>query len=351
MKSMRKKRYQWSSYALTAILALCIWSCSKSSSSLDKDKGSPKPDPKSQQVDVYVAFSAVSIGAVIKYDAKIYKNDQQLYSYGDANLSTMISAMEVADGKVYAVGGKIEFKNGNNSFGGVLWEGQTEQYFGLNNTMVSSLKKTGKDTYLMIMDVAYQSTNIWKNEVKLHTIYGYYGSNMVVSGDDIYSCGEANGKAVIFKNESLLYTLSTGTCYVNAIWVEGNTVYAVGRERVGTKFMARVWKNGDLFYDYGEGEVCDICVSQNILYTTGYLYKVDNQVAKVWKNDKELYSLSNGNANAEGFAIGVVGKDIYVGGADNRTCKIWLNGALKYVMGSQVNDSKAYFSMRLVPKS
>lgn len=123
-----------------------------------------------------------------------------------------------------------------------------------------------------------------------------FSVDIFISGNDVYTCGNTNNKAVYWKNGQMT-ELTNGDFYASAsaIVVKDNIVYVAGYER-----------NSNGFY-----------------------------VAKYWKNGTEVI-LSDGSTHARVEDLAVVGNDIYIVGSDAAGALYWKNGTPVVIRSSNV---------------
>lgn len=127
----------------------------------------------------------------------------------------------------------------------------------------------------------------------------------------------------------------------------GADVYVGGYEVVGSKRIARVWKNGVIYpitEDPYNAEIKGICVSGTDVYAVGNVHTPDGAtIMKVWKNG---IATPLPPANAEASSIFVSGTDQYVVGVDYKEDgggEVWKNGVeTDYANGAPFEISGPY---------
>ncbi len=141
----------------------------------------------------------------------------------------------------------------------------------------------------------------------------FYANGNVYAGGYI-NTGNKNIAAIW--NDEILTTLTDGTSnsVVNAIYVDGTTVYAVGSTLPSTtgKQKAMLWKNGvqtELTDGTTTAEAQSIYVNQGNVYIGGY----DNNEPMIWKNGIESQLTSQG-FGGNVFGICVLGGTVYASG-------------------------------------
>jgi hypothetical protein len=153
---------------------------------------------------------------------------------------------------------------------------------------------------------------------------------------DIYISGTMNGRAVYWKNDTLVY-LTDGTlpAAANSIIVSGNDVYVAGREGG----QAAYWKNGtknQVVTDGGSNQgrstgATSIAILGNDVYLGGYQANptIGNSgrvyIGRIWKNGIRFDSLTYSPAVFVN-SLFVSGNDLYVAGSGLGVAKYWKNG-------------------------
>jgi hypothetical protein len=203
------------------------------------------------------------------------------------------------------------------------------------------------------------------------------------TAQEVYVGGKENNKATVWKDEYPT-TLSTGNACIYSVVADNDFVYAAGYEVDAGKLMAKLWRNGNLLYQFnGDAMIAhaySIAIAGNNVYVAGYasnstggsyrgkvwkdgieepnysdaqlLYSVfvsdgivyatgmtlEDKVA-VWKNGNLLYTLtSNSNTTVAYGSVVVVGSDVYTAGydkvGDNFIARVWKNNNVHYTLGS-----------------
>ena len=268
----------------------------------------------------------------------------------------------------------------------VVWKNGTPNHLTPGNGFVSSVFVVGEDVYT----AGYESgtgenvAKVWKNGVVLYSLTdGTYRANanaVAVSGSDVYVAGNENSsgsigklwkngvaeagysdawllysisiegsdvyvagisltfKAAVWKNGTLLYTLTPGAgnhAAYSTVVVDGD-VYTVGHEQTGEwgeNCVQKVWKNNTALYTLGTftnfkyPSIMGICISDGIIYVVGDgINGAGIRVAKLWTNGAGT-DLSDGTIDAFAYSVFASGKDIYVAGTENYgKALLWKNG-------------------------
>ena len=172
----------------------------------------------------------------------VYKNNDILYTlYG---LPTRIF---VKDNDVYTIG----ITPVHNNSGGVWKNDQLLYYLG-ENIFPVDIKVVGKDIYVL---GAHSSTfYVYKNSSLLYEFNALVSSSFDVVGSDVYVGGQLEensiSRAVVFKNNKILYTLGDGNLesYCSGVKVVDGHVFSIVQEG----FLGRVYKDKEVLY-YMEG--------------------------------------------------------------------------------------------------
>ena len=184
-----------------------------------------------------------------------------------------------------------------------------------------------------------------------------YAQSVYVSGSssasgqaDVYVSGqEYNGSkyvAKIWKNGNP-QTLTDGTNHANAysVYVAGSSsgsgpadVYAAGFEHNGSNSVAILWKNGvahTLSDGTNRAEAKSVFVSDKNVYVVGYELKSHISIAKLWillaveTENGVAQDLTDGTNHAEAHAVYVSDGDIYVAGNESNgsssVAMLWKN--------------------------
>jgi len=109
----------------------------------------------------------------------------------------------------------------------------------------------------------------------------------------------------------VLTRLSDNQGSVNAIWVSGSDVYAVGYEYLGGGIVARIWKNGvGTFLTNNGSDANSLFISGNDIYIGGYESDGIKAIPKIWKNGVPTI-LANNDKAASVMSIYVLGSIVY----------------------------------------
>ena len=129
--------------------------------------------------------------------------------------------------------------------------------------------------------------------------------------------------------------LTNGTQNAGAlsVYAVGNDVYIAGYESNGTKNVAKLWKNGvptNLTNGANDALANSVVVDNNIVYVAGYESNGTTTIAKLWKNGVAT-NLTNGTYDAGANALTVVNHNVYVAGFETDAtqetkAKLWVNG-------------------------
>lgn len=171
------------------------------------------------------------------------------------------------------------------------------------------------------------------------------GTEVITVRPNVYTCGwswSLNGGAdvaKVWKNGKLLYDLPGGYGAYSLV-VSGGNVYTCGNGVTSGVSVAKVWKNGDLLYDLSGGYTArSLVVSDGNVYTCGNYWNFSGGVSKVWKNGELLYNLTSGNGRAEATSLAVSDGNIY-------TCvPKWIESMLPVLSEVWKND-KLLFTMK-----
>jgi hypothetical protein len=253
----------------------------------------------------------------------------------------------------------------------VVWKNGTSSYLTTGNGFVSSVLVVGEDVYA----VGYESVSgtnvakVWKNEVVLYSLtdgtYSASANAIAVSGSDVYVVGTENTLGTVgkFWKNGVVEAGYSDAQTPYSIYINGNDVYVAG---ISTTFKAAVWKNGTLLHTLTSGSGYHVAYSVVVVdadvYTVGYEQIGGGYVPKVWKNNTVLYTLGVGTNSADKMGLYISNGDIYVAGCrvngGKKTAKLWKNGVdielsngsnafAVFVSGSDVyvagmdNDNKA----------
>lgn len=346
MKTMILNRRSPRWMTLLTLTLLLFAACSKSK----KPVAVPDGTTDKEKVDVY--YSHVDLDLIMqKGNSKIMKNGKQIFSFSDPERSVLVSALDVADGKVYAAGSAVDISDNHSIYQARVWNNGVEKSYAAKGVLATDIVKKGNDLYFLLSSVEHGASQVWKNDKMLFQMPDFFAIKLVIVGSDIYVGGSDGDAPVIVKNGDIVYKYDGESGEVYSLWVEGDVVYSAGRIMENGKFVGKVWKNASLLYDLGPGEATDLCVSGTSVYISGYSRSASKSIAKVWKDGQQLYNLTSDEGESMAAAVAVYDNDVYVGGlVENKGPRIWKNGQLLYVMeGSSVLNS-LWFSMKVVPK-
>ncbi len=239
---------------------------------------------------------------------------------------------------------------------GKAWKNNTELYSvadGTNSVNFNCIYVSGNDVYIggTINDGSNTKAVVWKNGSLLYQLTTGNAQSISVSGDNVYVCGSYSTNAVLWENNTMT-TLGQGSYnsssdyvyyYATAMQIVGDDVYVVGYTNNDRSYNSgRIWKNGTELYWVANAVFTDIAVSGDNVYILGY--KKDEsfrKVATVWKNGDELYS---DITNSDFSSISVSENDVYVTGytnnGSNNFAKVWKNGTVLYQLTDGATDTR-----------
>ena len=212
------------------------------------------------------------------------------------------------------------------SFRAAVWKNGVPTYLTAGDGCVRSVVVDNGQVYAAGTERASWNNiaKVWKDGNVLYTLTdgttSAFANSIVVSGNNIYVAGQEN-QGKLWKN-GIAQSGYTEARKLNSVFVYGNDVYAAGYT---TTDEAAVWKNGTLLHTLtsGIGNAYSVVVDGDSVYTTG----VDNSITKVWKNGRVLYTLGLGISSMQLY---ISNGNIYVAGSDtvgNKTvAKLWING-------------------------
>lgn len=155
-----------------------------------------------------------------------------------------------------------------------------------------------------------------------------------------YNDGSSSDRATMWEEDGTKDNLTSGNkrAAANSVFVYDDDVYVAGQEIVGSRNVAKLWKNGTAqsLTDGSENAYArDVFVYDDDVYVAGYEKNGSKNVAKVWKNGN-VQNLTDGSENALAESIFVDDGDVYVLGLEydfsadgdysDSTIKIWKNG-------------------------
>ncbi len=296
-------------------------------------------------------LTAIPIGYKSAYALKvlIYKDDVYVLGYdGDPAAAARVSTIKlwkngvvtnITSGLTLAYGHGLEVHNndvyilgsedsGSGSVNKIWLNGVattlpmgTFDYIAPNN-----IKVINGDVYVSGFGTNYNGglppdnkAIFWKNgiiNILTSNTQNCIGSNIFVTGNDIYMTGYDNSKAVYWKNGVITnlalqspYSLSRS----NTIFVENNNVYAAGDLYYSAPQYeyrnAVFWKNNtiNLLTNYSShlnyGVIVDMFVKNDIVYTVGYFYTPGNSGYLYFQNNMP-FPLSTGGGQ-DTYALGI----------------------------------------------
>lgn len=170
--------------------------------------------------------------------------------------------------------------------------------------------------------------------------------------------GTSSNIAQIWEEDGTKHNLTNGTQFAraNSVFVYNNDVYAAGYEYNGTKYVAKIWKNGipqNLTNGTQHARANAVFVYDGDVYAAGYEENGTKLVAKAWKNGV-VQNLTDGSKNAHAESIFVSNGDVYVVGIEydysvdgnnvNSVIKLWINGtAQDLTSGFRSVNAKSIF--------
>lgn len=164
-----------------------------------------------------------------------------------------------------------------------------------------------------------------------------YGSEYFV-----YYCGyeqatEGGGspRATVWKNSSVLYTLSVFNSCAYDIACYNDYIYTVGTEIINGAKTLKVWRNNSVLYtlvDSNAAERAKIYIEAGDIYVVSY---GGSSPDIVWKNGQQLYT-----TGSYFYSVAVNSNGVYCAGKANSTGTVWKDGQVLYtITGSKVlND-------------
>ena len=157
--------------------------------------------------------------------------------------------------------------------------------------------------------------NIWKNNTLIYSMSDATGVNMtdmkVANDGTIYSAGRAlsDSQSHVWMNDSVVFT-AADNYEISSLALDANGWTAAGGDKV--------WRNGVTLFDYfsGSDNSCDV-YALSIDTITGDVYAGGSIVthsghASVWKNDIVLWQLLNSSSRINGLCFD--GENLYAAG-------------------------------------
>ena len=186
---------------------------------------------------------------------------------------------------------------------------------------------SGSDVYVAGYDIYYPTfgpivrtyvATVWKNGVAQNltddTTYSR-AQSVFVSGGDVYVAGYERDSGKLWKNGIVIGSYLGEMA--NSVYVSGSDVYVAGYERdVQNRCSAIVWKNGirqkltdgirSISYSGIPGASAEsVFVSGSDVYVAGYESNGSRYVAKLWKNG-EAQDLTDGKRRSHAYSVFVV---------------------------------------------
>ena len=181
-----------------------------------------------------------------------------------------------------------------------------------------------------------------------------------VSAQDIYFAGNGNGTGKIWKNDSLIYSLSD-TVNVNIAAMQvtpERNIYTAGHVANAslTYMRGRVWCNDSLAFEAGDHSIINSLVFNDGSWTAGGLGENEwgNMTGFVWQNGAVLYAYSDSTMSNHVMAVAVdpATGDVYSGGTvseldlraaiwKNDTI-IWRDDSISIINALVLNDNDIY---------
>ena len=153
----------------------------------------------------------------------------------------------------------------------------------------------------------------------------------IAQAQDVYYSGNHDVTGKVWKNNSLLYSLSDSlSIQLKALQVaEDMTVYAAGYAYDTAGNSARVWMNDScVFYANTNSYFDQLAITEDAWIAAGG--------SAIWQNGELLYSYTHGEDECHiyGLAIDMTNDDLYVGGAivdSVAHASVWKNDALLWM--------------------
>lgn len=192
---------------------------------------------------------------------------------------------------------------------------------------------------------------IWKNDSLIHSLsndslFVKVNALQVVDDSTIYSAGYLHDtsfsfvKGYLWLNDSILFLSDSSTCFNNLI-VNGNgwTVAGIG-ENEWEQVTGLVWQNDSLLYAYSDSTYSNQIVAMAIdtvtgdIYTGGTSSELESRAA-IWKNDTLLWRSDSLSAiNAIAFADSC----LYSAGflySEGYQATLWRNDSILFAINSE----------------
>ena len=254
--------------------------------------------------------------------------------------------------------------NGNNESSSVVVNPSNQDVYWVRNSTVPSYGDIMKNDEVFL--------NNYTTGTKINKLYWHDNNSSNDPEYCLFSAGytytsQESAYAAVWRGSSDAEFLCPdfGNGYqsmANGICVSGNAAYPdvwycgvkyTNQGGVGPGYgpRATVWKNNSLMYTLSDinSTANDIAYYNGDVYTCGYEIVGEYHVAKVWKNGSVLYTLGDGSDNSNAFKIKVDGGDVYVSGFVSGSRIIWKNGEILYdspwlLAGIVVNSEGVYYS-------
>lgn len=205
-----------------------------------------------------------------------------------------------------------------------------------------SIFVAGSDVY--VGGYEYNQNNImvakyWKNGIATslsNGAYDAYAAEIFVDGNDVYVAGSesAGGQtmAKYWKN-GISYNLTDGSNYAYALSINviNGDVY-VGGASLENKLIAKCWKNGipiNISDPTKNVHPYAMSTNGNEIYMVGFEYVGSDNVAAMWHNGIHTYLTEIGH-DAEATSVQLYNNDLYILTTENsgidQISKLWKNG-------------------------
>ncbi len=358
IKLLKSKLYYCSLIALTVSLFLVGCKKNEEDSNLPKQEAflePEKPIDPTATPSVYIGGTESDVttdGKEGKPIPTIWKDGVKLYPLSDGSQGPgCVYDLVVYNNEVFSCGYDGEPT--------ALWRNDKILFDNAGDGIIYDIEIYKQNIYYGGKETLSETTakaSIWRNDSLLYSLTD--GSkigavcDIAIVEDNIYSVGIDGKSAVVWKNDQKLYDIDTQHGFLWAqIAVSDNDVYVSGCIAFSqVKKIGSVWKNGEKLYDFMVADVpyanvLGMAVEGSDVYSSGYQYEDGIFVAKVWKNDKELYAINkNKSTHAKARGLAVHKGDIYVTGYETdsdgvKRARVWKNGVLLYDLGSANSTS------------
>ena len=266
--------------------------------------------------DVYSAGNYLKSNGC--YSARIFKGSQQVFVMGDNTYDHFADALVVdpATKDVYWTDNSVQKANPDFHFGAIMKNGM--RY--MNNTGVPA-------TYVYDLDWCADSST------PLYAAGTIEGPN--TSRD--YACVWAGNNDVPYCKPNYDNGYTSAAYGVKAVRVNNSIkVYYCGyvaQTEGGYQPRAIVWRGNEVLYTLSSADsyAYDLDIYNDAVYTVGVEQVGSNNVVKVWHNNTEMFTLTQNSYDSRGYKIVVDGGDVYVSGyGANHEATIWKNGQVLY---------------------